>query len=178
MKRAVPAVVVILFFLALPATAHPLGNFTTNVHLGLRITASSMEVDLVVDMAEIPAFQEKPSIDDEYSRRACAEHTAGISLRLEDQALLLNAVASAVSLPPGEGGLDTLRLECSYRADLAETSGHLTIENQVYADRLGWAEIVVWSDEVAIDTGLPEISPSNQLRDYPTETVEVRTRRR
>ncbi len=175
MKRVLLVLVVTLLAAALPASAHPLGNFTTNVHLGLLVTSTEIEIDLVVDMAEIPAFQEKPSIDDGYAQRACADHADAINLRLDGQPLLLTPIASGVSFPPGQGELNTLRLECGYEADTAEKRGTLTIENNVYADRLGWAEIVIASTEVELDTELPAISPSNQLRDYPTETVDVRT---
>jgi len=40
------------------AFAHPLGNFTINHYAGLQIKPDSIAVDLVIDMAEIPAFQE------------------------------------------------------------------------------------------------------------------------
>ena len=48
--------VVILVGLPLVALAHPLGNFTINQFLGLHITTDRIDVDYVVDMAEIPAF--------------------------------------------------------------------------------------------------------------------------
>ena len=174
MKRVLAILVVTLLVAALPASAHPLGTFTTNVYLGLLVTTTEIEIDLVVDMAEIPAFQEKPSVDESYAQRACADHADGINLRIGDEPLLLSSVDSVVSFPPGQGGLDTLRLECGFEAITAER-GTLIIENSVYADRLGWAEIVIASVEIELDTNLPAISPSNQLRDYPTETVEVRS---
>ena len=38
------------------AQAHPLGNFTINLYNGLTIGPRGVDVDHVVDMAEIPAF--------------------------------------------------------------------------------------------------------------------------
>ncbi len=50
--------------------------------------------------------------------------------------------------------------------------GELSIDNEVYEDRLGWAEIVV----VGADSDLPAESPSGVLTNYPTgEVSEVRT---
>ena len=41
------------------AQAHPLGNFTINLYDGLAIRSHGIDVDHVIDMAEIPAFQER-----------------------------------------------------------------------------------------------------------------------
>ena len=45
------------------ASAHPLGNFTINHYAGVTVRPDSVIVDYVIDMAEIPAFQETPTID-------------------------------------------------------------------------------------------------------------------
>jgi len=51
--------------LVLPAVAgaHPLGNFTVNRYAALRVEARVLSVRYVVDMAEIPAYQEIAAID-------------------------------------------------------------------------------------------------------------------
>ncbi|TMK65431.1 MAG: nickel transporter, partial [Actinobacteria bacterium] len=46
-----------------PAQAHPLGNFTINTYDGLRVSPSRLLVDHVIDMAEIPTFQQRSAID-------------------------------------------------------------------------------------------------------------------
>ena len=45
------------------ASAHPLGNFTVNLYSGIHVVPGEIRIDYVVDMAEIPTFQEMPSID-------------------------------------------------------------------------------------------------------------------
>ncbi len=45
------------------AEAHPLGNFTINLYDGLIVRTDGLDVDYVVDMAEIPAFEERQTID-------------------------------------------------------------------------------------------------------------------
>ena len=45
------------------ALAHPLGNFTINHFTALRIGPAAISVDMVIDRAEIPAFQESQRID-------------------------------------------------------------------------------------------------------------------
>ncbi|MGH9223906.1 MAG: nickel transporter, partial [Acidimicrobiales bacterium] len=56
------------------ASAHPLGNFTVNVFSGLRVGPDRVDVELVVDMAEIPAFQARRDADaagPDYAPRSC-----------------------------------------------------------------------------------------------------------
>jgi nickel/cobalt transporter (NicO) family protein len=40
------------------AFAHPLGNFTVNRYAGIIVQPNAINIDYVVDMAEIPAYQE------------------------------------------------------------------------------------------------------------------------
>ncbi|HJR86587.1 MAG TPA: sulfite exporter TauE/SafE family protein [Acidimicrobiia bacterium] len=161
------------------AFAHPLGNFTTNVHLGLFFSPGWLELSLVVDMAEIPAFREKRNIDqdsdgivgarerDKYAAAACTGFRPQIVLRLETAPLVLESRSAILNFPPGQGGLDTLRIECRFAAALSDHRGELQVENQVYADRLGWSEIVASSRGLAIETTLPTASPSEILTIYP-----------
>lgn len=45
------------------AAAHPLGNFTTNQYAGLRVAADGVDIDYVLDLAELPAYQAQHDID-------------------------------------------------------------------------------------------------------------------
>ena len=45
------------------ALAHPLGNFTVNRYSRIEIGAGRIYLRYVLDMAEIPTFQEKAKID-------------------------------------------------------------------------------------------------------------------
>ena len=49
---------------AAPASAHPLGNFTVNRYTGILVQADGVEIDHVVDLAEIPTAQLGEAIDD------------------------------------------------------------------------------------------------------------------
>jgi nickel/cobalt transporter (NicO) family protein len=48
------------------AAAHPLGNFTVNTYSGLRVGSDRLEVDYVLDMAEIPTFQARQAVDTDH----------------------------------------------------------------------------------------------------------------
>ena len=67
MKRWLPPILIalLLVFAQAPARAeaHPLGNFTVNQYSRLEVGRDNIRVRYIVDMAEIPAFQERQSMD-------------------------------------------------------------------------------------------------------------------
>ena len=60
---ALAAVLAIL--LPAVALAHPLGNFTINHFAGVRVSSDRVDLDVVIDRAEIPTFQERQRIASE-----------------------------------------------------------------------------------------------------------------
>ena len=61
---AVPAVVAaLLAWPATPAAAHPLGNFSVNQYAGVTLHPGRVDVAAVVDVAEIPALQDRARAD-------------------------------------------------------------------------------------------------------------------
>ncbi|MEA2548572.1 MAG: nickel/cobalt transporter (NicO) family protein, partial [Chloroflexota bacterium] len=175
--------------LALPAVvaAHPLGNFTINHFAGLTIAPDRIELDIVIDMAEIPAFQERQDMDadgdgsvaDEeaatWGTGACASLAASLDLRRDGARVDVVAGASTVAFLPGAGGLSTLRLECGYTAALAPAIGGpvtVTFSDSSYSERIGWREIVATGASTLLDThGLPPTSPSARLTAYPAAMI-------
>src|SRR3954453_21600499 len=67
MKRWLfPIMIALLLVLARTparAEAHPLGNFTDNQYSRLEVGVDTVRVRYIVDMAEIPTFQERQSMD-------------------------------------------------------------------------------------------------------------------
>lgn len=171
---AVAAITGALLLLCLPVMAHPLGNFTTNVHLGVHLEGSVVRLALVVDMAEIPTFREPLDADgdgsvsavelDVYAATRCAAAAAELSAVAAGDRLPLTPRSALASLAPGQGDLSTLRLECEFRAALPHDAPVVEISNDVYAERTGWAEMVVTGGRAP---GLGATSPTDVLRTYP-----------
>ena len=176
----------ILTFLVVPlALAHPLGNFTTNHYAGLLISEDEITVDYVLDMAEIPAFQEIATFDTNRDQKAAPEEAAGyhfpkcqelgaaLELYLNQQNTALTPIASEVSFPPGVGDLQTLRLSCSFRAEIANLGNNLdvTFKDHSFPDRLGWREIVVIPAGVSIQGEYSSTSISHRLTAYPNDLL-------
>ena len=61
--RALPLAFLAILVLPAVVLAHPLGNFTINHYAGLRIEPDRVTLDLVIDQAEIPAFQARQALD-------------------------------------------------------------------------------------------------------------------
>jgi ABC-type nickel/cobalt efflux system permease component RcnA len=175
--------------LTLPALAlaHPLGNFTINHYAGIRVEPDRVVLDVVIDEAEIPAFQEATRIDADgdgtiSEAEAAAERMAACpllagSLRLavDGTRLPLNPAAAGLSFPAGAAGLQTMRLVCVYSATLSAPLGagaSLTFDDTSHAERAGWREIVVQGSGAVVTAGdLPTRSVSDRLRSYPADLL-------
>src|SRR3990172_7229516 len=134
------------------ASAHPLGNFTINHYAGLRISREAVFVEYILDMAEIPAFQEIAALDAngngqaEYEEKAgyhpakCASLRQALELRLNGRPVPLILESSTLEFPPGVGGLPTLRLTCIFNAPLEAQQNQVQIafQNNAFPKRLGW----------------------------------------
>ena len=162
------------------ASAHPLGNFTVNHYSRIEPGADRVRVVYVLDMAEIPTFQEKPRIDadpERYADRRAAELSENLRLSLNGQTVPLTIEQRSLSFPAGAGGLSTLRLEVVYSADLP--SGGTQPVEVAYRDdndasRIGWREIVarVGAAGTTIQrSSVPAEDVSNELRRYPEDLL-------
>ncbi len=165
------------------ASAHPLGNFTINRYSRVEIGAGEVRVRYVLDMAEIPAFQEMKAIDldgdDEASEQERAlyleskvrELAQGMRLSINGSPVHLIVSERQIEFPEGQGGLSTLRLSALLEgaAPRASEESALYYRDDNYARRIGWKEIVVQPREgvVLLDSTAPHIDRSNELRSYP-----------
>ncbi|HZP42094.1 MAG TPA: high-affinity nickel-transporter [Candidatus Binatia bacterium] len=183
MRRA--ALAGALALVAAPAAAHPLGNFTVNRYAALDVRPGRLAVHYVVDMAEIPAFQELRAADGDgdgalgaAERAAWAARTAaairdGLVATLAGAPLALVPGAHAVALPPGAGGLPTLRLDLDLEAALPAATGRVTFRDGNFAGRAGWREVVARAGGglALARSSVPAHDRSDALRAYPTDLL-------
>ncbi|MGH2558481.1 MAG: nickel/cobalt transporter [Thermomicrobiales bacterium] len=171
------------------ASAHPLGNFTVNQYSRVEATADGLRVVYVLDLAEIPAFQEIRAIDADgngeiagaerntYLDRTLAEIAPALRLTIDGESADLRVVERDVTFPEGQAGLKLVRI----RAVLAPVAGQaadagshaVAFENRYATDRLGWREIVVTHGTgVRIDGAtVPTTDVSGELRSYPSDLL-------
>jgi nickel/cobalt exporter len=179
-------ITLLICFVFVPAAlAHPLGNFTVNQYAGLQISREAIVVDYVMDMAEIAAFQEIELLDSNGNRQPdpseaagyhamrCASLQPSLNLAVGAKPVTLSLVSSSVEFPAGVGGLLTMRLTCEFRAPMSMTESALALSfhNGVFADKLGWQEIVVIPDGMTVQGEYASTSLSNRLTAYPQDLL-------
>lgn len=177
----------VVFLLALPAAAgaHPLGNFSINHYAAIAVRAEAIELRYVIDMAEIPTFQElqevrsagpgdlTPAEGAALAARKADEWRAGLVLSVNGERLALTASEIGFALTPGAGGLPTLRVTATYRAALGSARlgamNRLRYEDRNYPGRAGWKEVVVpgTSGIVPASSSVSATDRSKALTDYP-----------
>ena len=107
----------LICFIFVPAAfAHPLGNFTVNQYTGLQVSPDKITIDYVMDLAEIPAFQEIELLDANGNRKPDSAEAAGyhavrcaalqpsLNLSVNGKASALSLTSSSVEFPAGVGG--------------------------------------------------------------------------
>ena len=167
--------------------AHPLGNFSISQYSALRIDGNEIELRYMIDMAEIPTFQEiqengiVPKAGDAslntYLQRKSELLRDGLALEVNGKRLELRAESRDIIFPPGAGGLPTLKIGISYKAKLAGDSNSpkrlLAYRDGNFPGRAGWKEVIaIAAPGTRIsDSSVPEIDRSSQLNDYPTDLL-------
>lgn len=163
-----------------------MGNFSISHYTRLTIGAESIELLYIIDMAEIPTFQERPLLDlngngslepgerSHYLPRKAAQLTDGLTLRLNGRRCALTRVSEEVELIPSGLNLETLKIVLLHRASLdatATSSNNLEYRDANFGERAGWKEIVVRADAgiEIVESSAPSQDKSRQLTVYPQD---------
>jgi ABC-type nickel/cobalt efflux system permease component RcnA len=177
---------VFLFTAVGEVTAHPLGNFSISQYSAIRVDKETVEIRYIIDMAEIPTFQEiqesgiVPVAGDSglpaYLGRKAEVLRDGLRLEVNGQRLTPSADSREIIFPPGAGGLPTIKLSILYRVKLGDAKGGeyvLSYRDSNFPGRAGWKEIVAVGGPSAriLNSSVPEIDRSSQLNDYPTDLL-------
>ena len=168
------------------ASAHPLGNFTINLYSGISVVPHEIRIHYVVDMAEIPTFQETQQRIDangdgtasDAEQQAWAGATAPqlmarVHLSVGGKPVQLTVGPASMSFRPGQGGLQVLRLDAQFTGT-APTSGAVRYTDGNYADHIGWREITALGadGEAVRSSSVPVSSVSDELRAYPASQLQ------
>ena len=169
--------------------AHPLGNFTINHFTRIEVGGGQIKLRYVVDMAEIPTFQELQTItgQDEsspsesalaaYAERAVAGYAEALIVLVDGTRIPLAVTSKQLNLLPGAGGMQTLRIECDLAglipASSTGTARRLRLEDNNYRDRIGWREIAVSpvSGLTIFNSSAFANSITNELKSYPEDLL-------
>ena len=122
-SRRRTGIILFLFVLILGSAtcfAHPMGNFSVNHYSKVTIKRGEIEIRFLIDMAEIPTFQEirqfdiTPKADDPSTSRYLDRQEQllkeGLSLESDGQAVRLDTISRQVAFADGAGGLPTMKI--------------------------------------------------------------------
>lgn len=175
----------IVFSLARPLSAHPLGMSSVNRYLGVRIHPTEVEIDYLLDLAELPAYAEIESLDADHDERVTpAERDryfdqlvpriiASITVKVSGRAVALTPRTRALEAPPGQSGLSTLRVILELRGAITLGSGRsvtVTVNDTFRSNRNGWRELGGLDSATATltRTSLPTGPRAGTSLSYPT----------
>jgi ABC-type nickel/cobalt efflux system permease component RcnA len=170
---------------AAPASAHPLGNFTVNLYSGLVVQPERLTVNYVLDMAEIPTYQELPSIDTDgdgnvsraegssYATRKAGQLLSRVDATVGGRRVALRLVSSSMRFRPGQAGLRIMRLQAVFTGALAGDTGRLAYRDGNEPGRVGWREITAVGANGAVLEGssVPTRTVSDALLRYPKDLL-------
>jgi nickel/cobalt exporter len=186
-NRRWPGIVFLLFMLLMSSAtclAHPMGNFSVNHYSKITIKEQTIEIRYLIDMAEIPTFQEirqfdiTPAANDASTTRYLDRQEQllkkGLTLESDGHSVQLDAMSRQLLFAEGAGGLPTMKIGFVFRGKLIVTSGvhKLSYFDNNFQGRAGWKEIVVLSDGVAIvDSSAPNTDRSQELTNYSSDAL-------
>src|ERR1044071_1829154 len=169
------------------ARAHPMGNFSISHYSGIRIGKDAIEIKYILDLAEIPTFQEMqesgitPTVDDTgvqaYLARKAEILRDGLTLQISGKPLRLEVGSTEIIFPPGAGGFPTMKIGILFKAklDSASTGGEelVNYRDENFPGRAGWKEIIVAANRGVelISTSASVADRSRELSDYPTDLL-------
>ena len=172
------------------AFAHPMGNFSISHYSAIRVERGSVEIRYLIDMAEIPTFQEVqqtgmvtkaegPSAR-AYVAKQAEVFRAGLALTLNGQPLSLKTESTEIIFPEGAGGLPTVKMAFVYRATIPSRSAKagtgdsaLFYRDNNFPSRVGWKEVVASAGPgvAIVNATVPAQDRSSQLSNYPTDLL-------
>lgn len=167
----------------------PLGDFTVNRYSRIEPSQETIRVRYILDMAEIPAFTEMLLIDTDndgevsfvesnrYSLEKAEELSRSLYLKIDGSRTDLTIESLELVFPPGQGGLNTMRLVIDYSADVpGDVKGdgyNLDYRDDNFTQKIGWKELVIQPSEGLNlrSSTAPTFSISKELTEYPKDML-------
>ena len=171
------------------AVAHPLGQFTINHFVRVETGSDRARIHYVVDLAEIPSFQEAQTADADqngslsqaeiaaYLDRVSRSYVAGLKLTADGAPVELKLSDKRIEQTPGTAGLMTMKMVFDLTGEwpMTKTASQLRLENTNLPERAGWRELIVTPtngvsvfNSTAFGNGL-----TDELKAYPEDLLQA-----
>jgi ABC-type nickel/cobalt efflux system permease component RcnA len=162
-----------------------MGNFSISHFAAIRIETGSLELRYILDLAEIPTFQEMqaagigPTPDDPrvaaYLARKAEALKDALVVTLNGRPLGLETISENVIFPPGAGNLPTMKIGVVFRAPLRGAACPCTLDYRDgnFPERAGWKEVVATAGPGLdlVSSNAATVSRSQELANYPTDLI-------
>ncbi len=157
-----------------PAAAHPLGNFTINHVTEVRVSSDRIDLRYILDQAEIPTFQARRRSREARLDEVHAELRQNLRVTVDGQPATVEVEpGSTLELLPGQGGLQTTRIEVTLAA-AAPGAERVVVRDETYGDRVGWKAIIARPGEgTRVRASVPAEDVTKGLRSYPKSSLST-----
>jgi ABC-type nickel/cobalt efflux system permease component RcnA len=154
-----------------------MGNFSVNHYSSISVSGNRVQLLYLVDLAEIPTFQELSSLGvstqnglsakqrSRYLHKKLRALAPELLLTADGRRIPLNVRASSLIFPPGAGGLPTERIYAVLAARVPAGTQVLQYRDDTFRGRTGWKEIVAAGAQVR-GASVPSSSQSRALTIY------------
>ena len=166
--------------------SHPLGLSSINRYAGIRLHTREVEVDYLIDFAEMPAWTEIESLDanhdgavtpaerDAYVQGLVSRVLPTLSLEVDGARAPLREVFHGIEAPQGQNGLSTLRVAIEFRAPLPAALGSrcsVRLRDGFQSGRGGWRELGAESSPEGrvVSSTLPDGPRAGAALSYPMD---------
>ncbi|HQR34367.1 MAG TPA: sulfite exporter TauE/SafE family protein [Blastocatellia bacterium] len=168
------------------SAAHPLGNFTFNHFIRVETGTDRAKLRYVVDLAEVPSFQEAQKADTDqngslseselavYLDSVTQGYVNGLKLAADGKPVELKLVEKHIGQAPGAAGLMTLRMVFDLTGEwVTNGTSRIALENTNLAERAGWREIVItpMSGVSVYDSSAFGSAVTDELKAYPEDLL-------
>jgi nickel/cobalt transporter (NicO) family protein len=156
---------------------HPLGNFSVNHYARFEPSAGGIELQYVIDLAEIPTFEllrewnlDRNSPHDQLEARALEQSgvwASGLSITVSGTPVIPIVRGVSLTLADGAGNLPIVRITA--KMHISATAGTVEYEDRNFDGRAGWKEIVIAAGPGAHiqDASQGDQDLSHALSQYP-----------
>ncbi len=162
--------------------AHPMGNFAICHYAGIRAGRDRVAVHYVLDLAEIPTYDELRGRESFATEDQCRQYlrertpalTAGVHLDVNGAPVRLRLNSARLSFLPGAGGLRTMKIALDLDAPVeARPPYAVAYRDDNYPDRTGWKEVVAVAGKGTFlcDSDVPSEDRSGALARYPADVA-------
>jgi ABC-type nickel/cobalt efflux system permease component RcnA len=165
-----------------PALAHPMGNFSVNHYGKIQLQQESIEILYLIDMAEIPTYQEMREfgMTADPATPAAARYLKeqelrlknGLALEEDGKPLELVVTSRQLTFAEGAGGLPTMKLAFVFRGRIGAGEHSVSYRDNNFPGRAGWKEVVfVANGATVLQSTAPATDRSHELTNYSTDLL-------